>query len=98
VTNDIDVERKLVRKVIRTLKAANLPVVRVDDREEILEVNGEKEILDAVFGVDEAWMFTESNSWVRITLGNEWDVITDYTVDLEDVLKPVFDYYDKHAE
>jgi hypothetical protein len=34
--------------------------------------------------------------WVRFVYGNDgWDVIADYTVNLEDVLKPVFDYVDQ---
>jgi hypothetical protein len=37
-------------------------------------------------------------SWVYFVYGNDgWDVISDYTVDLEDVLKPVSEFCDAQA-
>jgi hypothetical protein len=85
-------EHKITRKVIRALKAAGTPVVAVWDREERIETPTEHEAMEAVFAVDEAWLLTASGSWVRITLGNEWDALTDYTVDLEDTIAPVSDW------
>jgi hypothetical protein len=85
-------EATTVRKVVKALKDAGSPVVAVWDGEERVPVSNRDEVLEAVFAVDEAFLYTASGSWVRIILGNEWDALSDYTVDLEDALKPVNDY------
>lgn len=92
------IEARLTRKVIRALKDAGTPVVEVFDGYETEKVTTERSIMEQVFNLDECFLKTADGSWVRLTLGNEWDVITDYTTNLEDALKPVFDYYNAHAE
>ncbi|AVJ51044.1 hypothetical protein PBI_PAJAZA_53 [Microbacterium phage Pajaza] len=90
------IEATLVRKVIRALKAAGNPVVKVDDGEELIKTSTEKEILEAAFSVDEARLCTKNGSWVFLTLGEGWDVICDYTVDLEEALSPIYEYISRN--
>lgn len=80
------VETKIVRKVIRALKKAGTPVVAIWDAEEMSYATLERDLMALVFNLDEAWLMAKGGGWVRITLGNEWDAITDYTLDLEAAL------------
>lgn len=82
-------EAKIVRRVIRALKKAGTPVVAVWDAEEMSYATLERDLTELVFNLDEAWLMAEGCGWVRITLGNEWDAITDYTLDLESALAEV---------
>jgi hypothetical protein len=90
------VEAKIVRKIVKALKNNGTPVVEIDDGEELVPVNGIKEVLDVVFNLDECYLYTEGGSWVRIVLGNEWDCLVDYTLDIEDALRPVNEYIEAH--
>lgn len=90
------IEARLVRKVVRALKAAGSPVVSVWDGEEDCPVKSEKDVLSLVFNLDQAWLKVESGAWVFLVLGNEWDVICDYSVSLEEPLEPVFAYIEKN--
>lgn len=85
-------EATTVRKVYKALKDAGNPVVRVWDGEESIPVSTRDECLEAVFAVDQAWLYTASDQMAFIVLGNGWDALTDYSVSLEDVLSPVNDY------
>jgi hypothetical protein len=96
VEKRISVEKKIVRKAIRALKSAGTPVVNVFDGEELVPVSTEAEILDAVFSVDESRMITADGDWVYVVLGNDYDCLSDYTLDLEEALNPVYDWIDKH--
>jgi hypothetical protein len=95
---DNPIEAKLVRKVVRALAKAGHPVSSVWDGVETTSVRTERDIMEQVFNLDEAFLQTEDDNWVRLTMGNEWDVITDYTTDLEAALQPVSDYIDKHQQ
>lgn len=90
------IEAKIVKKVIKALADAGNPIVQVDDREEVTDVATKREILEQVFNLDECFLITQSGGWVRIVLGNEWDALVDYTTSLEDTLKPVNAWIDKH--
>lgn len=83
------VETRIVRKVIRALKAAGTPVVAIWDAEEMSYATLERDLMELVFNLDEAWLMAKGGGWVRITLGNEWDAITDYTLNLEAALAEV---------
>lgn len=86
------VEAKITRKVVRALKAAGKPVTRVFDGYEMVSVQTERDVMEQVFNLDEARLYTADGSWVFLVMGNEWDLICDYTTDIEDVLKPVNDW------
>lgn len=88
----LPVEARLVRKVFKALKDAGKPVTHVHDGEELVPVKTRDDVLEVVFSVDASRIMTEDGSWVLIILGNGWDVVSDYTTNLEDALKPVNDY------
>ncbi|AUX82709.1 hypothetical protein PBI_KNOX_60 [Microbacterium phage Knox] len=92
------VEAKLTRKVYRALRAAGQPVVAVWDSEERVPVKNEREMLEQVFNLDVAWLITENGDWVMLVRGNEWDLISDYTVAVEPDLQSVFDYIEKNGQ
>lgn len=83
------IEKKIVRKVVKALTQADKPVVsvRYGPGEEV-PAGTIAETVDAVFAVDECYLMTD-DGWVFIVLGNGWDVISDYTLHLEDALAPV---------
>lgn len=91
-------ERKILRHVVRALRENGTPVRFVFDGEEEVEVHTLRDIQMQVFNLDDAYLFTESGSWVRLVLGNEWDTLTDYTTDLEDALAPVLAYIERNAD
>lgn len=90
------IEARIVRRVVSALRKAGTPVVAVWDGEERTDASTLDEINRLVFNLDEAWLMVAGDqhrdSWVRITMGNEWDALTDYTTDLEEQLKPVMDW------
>ena len=90
------VEARLIRKVRKALKDAGDPIVKVWDREEMTKVSTLRELFEQAFNLDELFLYTQSGSWVRLTMGEGYDVICDYTTDLEVALKPVFDYIEQH--
>lgn len=100
INNSIDKnpqEATMLRKIIRSLKAAGTPIVSVWDGGESHPVRTERDIFEWVFNLDECHLYTESGSWVFFVMGNEWDCLVDHTVDLEDALKPVQDFWERVA-
>lgn len=89
-------EARIVNKIVKTLKAAGNPVVSVWDGAESTNVKTLRDVQEQVFNLDQCHLYTKSGGWVFIVLGNDWDALTDYTLSLEDALKPVNDYIDKH--
>lgn len=94
-----ELERKIARAVIT--QAINLGYsIDVDDGEEITLRHSQdvKAILKAMFTTDEDWLILrrgKESGWVRFVYGNGgYDVVNDYTVNLEPVMGPA----DKIAE
>jgi hypothetical protein len=79
-------EAKIVRRVYRDMRDADYPIVRVWDGVESEPVKNMTELMELVFNLDEAWLMTREREWVRITLGNGWDALTDYTTGLEHII------------
>ena len=86
------IENKILKCIVAALEAAGDPVVSVWDGEEDNAVNGLREIQVQVFNLDVCHLYTKSGGWVFLVNGNEWDMLSDYTVSLEEVLKPVNDW------
>mgnify|MGYP003543389815 CR=1 FL=1 len=89
------VEAKIARKLAREMKKARNDIVSVwyePDGSEKVEVNGENEILNAIFAVDICWLVTKTGAWVFFIIGNAYDAISDYTTDLEPIMDPVLDW------
>ena len=87
-----DIERKVVRHLIRTMKAAGWPVAYVDygdPDDDTVSCKTENEAMDTVFSVDESTIafrkpaFAKTPAmtcFVQIVLGNDgWDCIADYS-------------------
>ena len=81
-----EIERRIVRKLIRSMKAAGWVIARINDGggpdEDALNPN-ETEAMDVVFAVDEATIYFAKGTCVRhalIVLGNDgWDCIADHS-------------------
>ena len=89
------VEARLIRKIRKALEAAGTPVVKVWDSEEWVEVTTLRDLYEQAFNLDELYLYTESGSWVRLIMGEGYDLICDHTIDLDDALAPVFKYIEK---
>lgn len=97
----IEKEGKIARRTIRTLKAAGY-WLRVHDGEEFAtpRTRSERELMAALFTTDDDRLFVYRSAdskghagWVWLVYGNSgWDVISDHTTNLEDVLRPVMVY------
>lgn len=83
------IEAKIVRRVVKALRDAGTPVVRVWDGGESIRVSTTRDVLDQVFNLDECRLHVAGGGYVYLVGGNEWDMISDYTLDLEDTLAPV---------
>lgn len=81
-----EVERKVVRHLIRTMKEKGWNAYKVNDGEEIVKTSTESEVMDAVFSVDESWIRfkkdgVQGHRTAYIVLGNDgWDAICDHSL------------------
>lgn len=94
--NRIAVEFDIVSRTIDALIAAGFEL-RESYGEESYTTDRDA-LLALLFDLDDAFLIArnaERSGWVRFVFGNDgWDVISDYTVNLEDVLTPVNAYAD----
>jgi len=93
----IKIEEQIVKEVVKAALAADY-LLTVNDGEEDTLVNSENEsaILAAMFTTDEDRLFFVNKvtrrivGWVFFVYGNDgYDVINDYTTNLETILAPV---------
>lgn len=97
-----EIERKIVRNLIRTAKEAGFTCVKVYDGEETVKVATEKEAMDAVFSVDESRIYFKHPDDAKahcavIVLGNDgWDCVADAS--MGDRWDPVIEANGKYAE
>lgn len=86
VAKRIEIEKKVIRKLIRTARAHGYLLVRIWDGESNETPTTEAEALEVVFSVDECTMRFRHNSEAKthcavIVLGNDgWDCIADSSV------------------
>lgn len=90
------IEARIVRRIVKALRQAGTPVTAVFDGDETVEVDRVHEVFRQVFNLDEALLITEAGAWVRLVMGQDWDILVDYSVDLDGALTPVNDYIDKN--
>ena len=108
----VKTERAIARAAIAGILAAGY-TISVDDGEEIVlrQSTDAKKIFDAMFSTDEDYLHVhkadaparqntrEAFGWVRFVYGNDgWDVICDYTVNLESALEPAKTESEKHEK
>lgn len=89
-------EARIIKKLWKALKEAGDPIVAVWDGEEETPVRTLKELNRVAFNLDQCHLYTKSDGWVFIVMGNDWDALSDYTLNLEEAIKPVEDYIQKH--
>lgn len=100
VCQRIAVEHKIVKKTIKTLLAAGY-LLSVNDGEGVTGLTiDEATLYSHLFDLDDAYLEVFRRDapsvrlgWVRFVFGNDgFDVISDYTTSLEEILKPVNEY------
>ena len=98
----VDAERDIARKTIAALLAAGYSLSVNDGGETVLrQSKDEGAIFAAMFSTDEDFLFVhaadapakqrtrDSIGWVKFVYGDDgWDVLSDYTVNLEAALAP----------
>ncbi len=96
----IAIERRIVKKTIDDLLAAGFELAVHDGEEWHERTTDRAKLIDAIMNTDEDRLFVyradgpkgrrDWFGWVFFVYGNDgWDVMSDYTVNLEDTLKPV---------
>ena len=108
VRRRIAVERRILRATVKTLLAAGYFVSinnsGVPGEYEIERSRDLAAIMKAAMLTDDEWVVAhrepgaglEMLGWVRLVYGNDgWDVIADYSMSLDDVLKPVNELTDR---
>lgn len=97
-------ERSIVRRVVKDALAAGY-VLDVDDGGDELAVKGAttvKAAIDALMNTDDDKLILrrgKDRGWVRFVYGNDgWDVINDYSINIEGVLVESLDLTDRMEE
>jgi hypothetical protein len=95
------VERAIAIKTIRALLDAGFLITVNTDGDDVLQFSGDLHaIYSAMFEFDECFLRINGAkgkpfAWVYFIFGNDgWDVISDYTVNIEQWIKPVNDWAD----
>lgn len=92
------VEARITRKVVTALAGTN-PIVKVRDSEGgYVRVSTVQDVLDQVFNLEWCYLTTADGAWVMLVSGNDYDMISDYTTDLEDALAPVNAWVEKNRD
>lgn len=98
------VEEQIIRGVIRALIGAGYAVSVDDGAEVTVERSRDADaIFEAMRTTDQDFLLAFEHAgragWVRFIYGNaDWEVINDYTTNLESVMKPINDAIDKYQE
>lgn len=87
------IERQIVALTVQTLLNAgkSLSIDPTNDcsgeLEPIKDISDAS--MDSLMAAGEECLFVGDRAWVRFIYGNGWDVISDYSVGLEEVLDPI---------
>lgn len=111
VEKRLEIERKVIRHLIRTMKKHGWIISYINDggeEDENIVSPNESEALDAVFSVDESTIAFRKQvgkkgvtCFVQIILGNDgWDCISDYTFtdEFEKIMREEVDPYAEKLE
>lgn len=88
-------EARILSRIVKALREAGNPVVSLWDGEESSPVDSVGDVVHLAYNLDEFHLYTKSGGWVYFIMGNQWDGICDYTVSLEEALKPVHEWIEK---
>jgi hypothetical protein len=89
------IEVGIIRRIWDALEDAGSPVVTVWDGEERTGVHDLEGVFELVFNLDVVWLETKAG-YIFLAMGEEWDIICDYSTSLEDALAPVNAYIGKN--
>lgn len=102
----IELEKKIARAAIRAIIASGY-VITVDDGEgglDCVSENNQKKIMDTMFNLDDCLLRVVNPrvgsliGWVKFVFGNDgYDCLSDYTTNLEGILKKANDIAKKYA-
>lgn len=93
-----ELEQRIFEKAVDALLAAGYRLTVNDGEEDVLQMSVDrKAIIEAAFSTDEDYLIVflpngTKRGWVRFIWGNVQDCLSDYTVNLEEVLKPVNEF------
>lgn len=97
------IELAIVRQLIDILAEAGYHFI-VDDGGDKTHTDEPDELIEAIFGVDEAYLFCRTDdgrpyTHVFLVMGNDgWDVIADYGMSLAPLLDPYLDFISEEQE
>ena len=92
------IEAKIIKRIYEALKAAGNPIVSVWDGEDDNEVSTLEEVYTQVFNLDSAHLYAQRGGYVYVVMGQEWTIISDYTLSLERALEPVNAWVQKNMD
>lgn len=78
----VRLEQRIVWNLLLVLSKGGWDVNVVDDGEEIINVNSAKAAMELIFNLDDcfvAFKKKDRKAWVRLVLGNELEVISDFS-------------------
>lgn len=101
-------ERKIVRMTIDAVLAAGRKAAwnhdsYIEDDDTFYASDSSEETLDDAFACNDLRLWVDpldfpNRGWIWFVFGsNGYDVISDYTTNIEELLKPINDYCDKYA-
>lgn len=99
----IDIEKQIVRKVIKDAIEAGFSLTVYDGEEYVLTGSRDSAaVLRAMFSTDEDTLYFRSVSkvgWVHFVYGNDgYDVISDHTTNLSDLLSGAMELADRLSQ
>jgi hypothetical protein len=99
ITLETTITKKLIARLLSQW-SNNLAINSGDDADDYAGRNRTK-LVSACLGVDDCRVYLmnadgkTANGWVYLVYGNDgWDLISDYTTNLEDMLAPINTYCD----
>ena len=105
IKNRIKLEKKIARKIVTTLikNGYFLNIYNGDNCHGFNQLrknsNNVSEIMKVMQETDEDYIMVyhgvSNIGWVKLVYGNDgWDVVNDYTTNLEDIMTPILDWCD----
>lgn len=99
-----EIERAIAARVIESAIAQGCTIDVNDGEETVLKRGNDlKTVLNAMFETDDEWLIIRMNGhkigWVRLIYGNDgWDVVNDYTTNLEPIMTEANALIDSYSE
>lgn len=105
IKNRLKLEKKIAKRIVSDLieKGYYLNIYNGDKFDGIAKLrknsNNVTEIMEVLQETDEEYLLVYNGvsciGWVYLVYGNDgWDVVSDYTINLEEIMKPILDWCD----